>query len=283
MCLPQALVCPAEATPICSSTCHPRPQLLALPVGDAANPEGQQAPLGTARWVLGDLVSHTAWGDWPEPDHRPGVTLSGCSQPPGAGDGSCAQSGGKGRVRTVAGWTAGRPGASPQDPPRRPRGPQLCRTPPGQVGTRPPRPVARCPREGRSPHGAQAAAVHLQLAEAGQVCPCGPQGAGSEATPRRLQRHRRPRPPLPVAALRPSGTAPVCGRFRRSTRGRAQKEHLSQRSHSGGHQAPGAGCRSLGPTPAASPGPPGTPHHHLRWLVALEPPGHRNPSAGAPA
>lgn len=123
VCLPQALVCPAEATPICSSTCHPRPQLLALPVGDAANPEGQQAPLGTARWVLGDLVSHTAWGDWPEPDHRPGVTLSGCSQPPGAGDGSCAQSGGKGRARTVAGWTAGRPGASPQDPPRRPRGP----------------------------------------------------------------------------------------------------------------------------------------------------------------
>lgn len=88
---------PAEATPI-SSACHLRPQPLALPVGDAPNPDGQQVPLGTARWVLGDLVSHTTWGDWPEPDHRAEVTLSGCCQQPGAGDGSCAQSG---RVRAA--------------------------------------------------------------------------------------------------------------------------------------------------------------------------------------
>lgn len=120
MCFLWAEVCPTEATPICSSPCHrwhqQEPQLLALPVGDAPNPEGQQAPLGTARWVLGDLVSHTTWCDWPDPDHRPSVTLSGCCQLAGAGDGSCMQSGGKGCVRAMAGRPAGRPGVSQRGP-----------------------------------------------------------------------------------------------------------------------------------------------------------------------
>lgn len=44
----------------------------------------------------------------------------------------------------------------------------------------PPRPQAR---EGHSPHGAQAAAVQLQLAELGQVLPCGPQAGGKALLP----------------------------------------------------------------------------------------------------
>lgn len=165
--------------------------------------------MGTARWLLGDLVSHTTWRDWPDPDRRPSVTSVGAAS----------------RLGQVTQLPAVR-----REGRREGRGRPEGRTPRSlSTGTRL---GDLAPLSSAGPHPGQARrGTHLteprrlpfsfSWLRLGRCTPVGHSGHRSEATSRHLQRHRCPRRPLPVAALRPSRIAPVCGQVQAKMQGRA--------------------------------------------------------------
>lgn len=143
--------------------------------------------------ALGDLIRHTTW---PSPDHRPWCPPQ---QVPPIGQGWVMFR--KDGLR--ASWT---PGVSQQGPTQNRPWPNWAV--PAAAGHHPQArqdtlSLPHGPQEGHSPHRAQAAAIQLELAEVGQVQPCGPQGEVRGCPPacspaHTLHRHQRPSALLPA-------------------------------------------------------------------------------------
>lgn len=148
------------------------------------------------------------------------------------------------------------------------------------------------PQEGHSPHRAQAAVIQLQLAEVGQVHPCGATGRRSEAgpparSPAQLCTLTAPQPLLPDGFSEAQLSVPFGSQAPMEHAGQVRKALLNPRGtrRPPGRWSPGlgleegrqlewAGPPKLGPRPQPPPkacswASQAPPDHNLHQLIAL--------------